>query len=73
MEYPNLPIRKILRRVLGLLTVMVLKRMSESIFFQSKKFTACKAKDEKKVANCLMAFSLLKIIHLFQDKKYLRT
>ena len=37
--------------MLGLLIVMVLKRVSESIFFQSNKFTACKVKDEKEVAN----------------------
>ena len=36
--YPDLPMRKTLR-VVGLLTVM--------IFFQSKKFTECKIKDEK--------------------------
>ena len=36
--HPDLPMRKILK-VVGLLTVM--------IFFQSKKFTACKVKDEK--------------------------
>ena len=35
---PNLPMRKILK-VVGLLTAM--------IFFQSKKFTACKVKGEK--------------------------
>ena len=38
VEYPDLPMRKILR-VVGLLTVV--------IFFQSKKLTACKIKDEK--------------------------
>ena len=38
VEYPDLPMRKTLRAV-GLLTVM--------IFFQRKKFTACKVKDEK--------------------------
>ena len=43
----DLPIRKILRRVLGLFTVMILKRATESIYFQSNKFTACKIKDEK--------------------------
>ena len=37
--------------MLGLLAVMILKRVSESIFFQSKKFKACKIKDEKEVAN----------------------
>ena len=36
--YPDLPMRKTLRAV-GLLTVI--------IFFQRKKFTACKVKDEK--------------------------
>ena len=36
-----------LRRVFGLLTAMILKRASESIFFHSNKFTACKVKDEK--------------------------
>ena len=36
--YPDLPMRKTLR-VVGLLTIM--------IFFQRKKFTACKIKDEK--------------------------
>ena len=52
------------RRVLDLLTVMILKRVSESIFFiQINKFTACKFKDKKDVANSSMAFNLLKIIH----------
>ena len=37
--HPNLPMRKTLR-VVGLLAAMV--------FFQSKKFTACKMKDEKR-------------------------
>ena len=67
----DLLIRKTLRRVLYPLTVMILKRMSESIFFQINKFTACKF--TKEVANSLMAFNLLKIIHPFQGKKHLRT
>ena len=58
--------------MLGLLTVIILKRVSENIFFQSNKFKAYKVKDEKEVANSLMAFNLLKIIHPFQDKKHLR-
>ena len=64
--YPDLPMRKTLR-VVGLLTVM--------IFFQSKKFTACKIKDEKEetIFYFLMAFNLLKIIHPFESKKHLRT
>ena len=69
--HPDLPIRKTLRRVLDPLSVMTLKRVNESIFFQINKFTACKI--TKEVANSLMAFNLLKIIHPFQDKKHLRT
>ena len=55
------------------ITVMILKRVSESIFFQINKFTACKVKDQKEVENSLMAFNLLKIIYPFQGKKHLRT
>ena len=64
--YPDLPMKKTLR-VVGLLTVM--------IFFQSKIFTACKIKDEKgeTIFYFLMVFNLLKIIHLFESKKHLRT
>ena len=57
--HPNLTTRKTLRRVLGLLTVMILKGMSESIFYQSNKFRACKFKDEKEVANSSMTFNPL--------------
>ena len=71
--HPDLPIRKTFRRVLDPLTVMILKRVTESVFFQINKFTACKFKDKKEVANSLMAFNLLKIIHSFQGKEYLRT
>ena len=63
----DLPMRKTLRSVLGLLTIMILKRVSDSIFFQSNKFTACKVKDEKDVANCFMLFNLLKIINPFDN------
>ena len=73
VRHPNIPIRKTLRRVTGLLTVMILKRLSESIFFRSNKFTARKVRDEKEVANSLVALSLLRIIHPFQAKKHLRT
>ena len=69
----DLPITKTLARVLSLPTVMILKRSNESIFFQSNKFTACMVKDEKQVANTLMAFNILKILHPFQCKKHLRT
>ena len=58
--------------MLGLFTVKFLKRVSQ-YFFQSNKFTAHKIKDEKEVANSLTVFSLLKIIHLFQGKKHLKT
>ena len=66
VEYPDLPMRKALR-VVSLLTVM--------IFFQGKKFTACKIKDEKEetIFYFLMVFNLLKIIHPFESKKHLRT
>ena len=73
VRHPDPPITKTLRRVLGPLTVMILKRMSESVYFQSNKFTACKIKDEKDVANSFMTFNLPKIIHPFQVKKHLRT
>ena len=66
MGHPDLPMRRTLR-VVGLLTVV--------IFFQSKKFTACKIKDEKEetIFYFLMVFNLLKIIHPFESKKHLRT
>ena len=47
----DLSLRKILMRVVVLLTAMILKRVSESIFFQSKRFTVCKVKDDKEVTN----------------------
>ena len=64
--HPDLSMKKTLR-VVGLLTVM--------IFFQSKKFTASKIKDEKveTIFYFLIVFNLLKIIHLFESKKHLRT
>ena len=64
VEHPDLPIRKTLRRVLDLLTVMILKRLSESIFFQINKFTAnLKIKRGGKFFD--MTFNILKIIHSF--------
>ena len=60
-------------RVPGLLSKMILKRASDSIFFQSNEFTAWEVKDKKEVANSLMKFNLLKIIHPLQGKKHLRT
>ena len=72
MGHPDLSIKKTLRMLLGLLTLMILKRVSESIFFQNNKFTACKVKDGKEVASSLMILNLLRIIHPFQGKKHLR-
>ena len=45
----------------------------ESIFLQSNKFTASKVRDLKEVAKSLMTYNLSKIIHPFQNKKYLKT
>ena len=59
--------------MLDLLTVMSLKKVSESVFFQIDIFTACKFKDKNEVVNSSMAFNLLKIIYPFQGKKHLRT
>ena len=73
VRHPDLPIRKTLRRVLDLLTVIILKGLSDSVFFQSNTFTACKVEDEKDVTNSLMAFTVLKIIHPFQGEKQIRT
>ena len=63
--YPDLPIRKTLR-VVGLLTVM--------IFFQNRKFTACKINDEKEetIFYFLMVFNLLKIIDPVESKNHLK-
>ena len=69
----NLPLRKTRRKVFDLLTVIVLKRVRESNFSQIIKYTACKINEEKKIANYLMGFNSLKIIHVFQGKKHLRT
>ena len=70
--HPDLPIMKTLMRVVALLPVMTFKRV-RSIFFQSKKLTVCKVKDEKEVTNFLIVLNLLKIIHPFEGKKHLRT
>ena len=67
---PDFLIRKTLRKVLGLFTTMILKRVSESIYFRIDIFTTCKVKDEKGVVNSLMVFNLPKIIHPFRGKKH---
>ena len=54
------PIKSTLRSVLGLITVIILKRVRESIFLQSNKFTACKVRDGKEEAKSLMVFNLYK-------------
>ena len=65
VRHPDLPMRKTVR-VVGLLIVM--------IFSESKKFTACKVKDEKEETTFyfLMVFNLPKIIDPFESKKHLR-
>ena len=45
---PDPPIRNTLRSVLGLLIIMILKWVRESIFFQSNKFRACRVKGRKR-------------------------
>ena len=61
VENSDLPIRKIVRILLVLLTVMVLQKVSEVIFFKSNKFTAYKVKDGKDVTKSLMELNLLKL------------
>ena len=58
--------------VLGVLTVKNLIRVSE-YFLSKQQITTCKIKDGKEIANSFMLFNLVKIIHPFQGKKYLRT
>ena len=70
---PDPPIKNILRSVLGLITVIILKSVKESILFQRNTFTACNVRDGKEVAKSLMMFNLFKIIHSLQSKKDLRT
>ena len=49
MGHLDLHIKKTLRSVFGLLTVMILKKVSQILLFQQNKFTAYKVKDEKEV------------------------
>ena len=62
-----------LRSVLGLITVIILKKVRERIFFQSNKLTTCKDTDGKEVAKSMMVLNLRKIIYLFQSKNLVRT
>ena len=55
-----------------LIAVMIFKKVSGKIIFRSNKFIACKVKDEKEVAETLVAFNLLKIVRPFQGKNHLR-
>ena len=70
---PDAPIKNNLRSVLGLITVIILKSMKESFFFQRNTFTACNVRDGKEVTKSLMIFNLCKIIHSLQSKKDLKT
>ena len=73
MEHSDLPTKKSLRKGYNWSNYCNDFEKSESIFFQSNKFTACNFKDKKEVVNSLKVFNLLKIIHPLQGKKHLRT
>ena len=73
VENPDPHITNTLRSVLGLTTVIILKRVSQSNFLQSNKFTACKVRDKKEVKISLMVCNPCKIIYPTQTKKHLRT
>ena len=47
--------------------------MKEHTFFQSDKFTESKIRGGKEVEKSFKVFNLHKMVHLFQNKKYLRT
>ena len=59
--------------MLGLLRVMILEIVSESIFSKNNKFNAWKIQDEKIVANSLMMLNMLNTIRPVHGKKHLRT
>ena len=66
---PDPPIKNTLKSVLGLTSVIILKSVRESIFFQSNTFPACKVEDEKEVAKSLIMFNQRKIFYPFQSIK----
>ena len=70
LGHTNLPIRKNVRKVLGLLNVMILKRRNEHIFFQSNKFTVYNIKN-KEDSNVFCDIQSTED-YPFQDKKPLR-
>ena len=59
----DLIIKNAMERALSVIAVRNFKKVRESIFFQSSRFTACKVRDRKLVAQSLMAFNLRKVIH----------
>ena len=59
----DLLIKNAMERALSVIAVRNFKKVRESIFFQSSRFTACKVRDRKLVAQSLMAFNLRKVIH----------
>ena len=69
---PDPPIKSILRSVLGLITVMILKRV-RVFSFTTTNLQHVKVTVGKEVAKSLMVFNLRTIIYPFQSKKYLRT
>ena len=58
----NPHLKKTMWSVLVLITEIILKRVRESIFFQSNNFIVCKVTDGTEVAKSLMLFKLPKII-----------
>ena len=59
----DLLIKNAMERALSVIDVRNFKKVRQSIFFQSSRFTACKVRDRKLVAQSLMAFNLRKVIH----------
>ena len=59
--------------VLGLITVIILVKLREIVFFQTNKFTAYKVRRRKEVAKYLMVLNLYMFIHPFKSKTYLRS
>ena len=74
MVNPDLPIRKLLKIVFVLLTVMLLKRVSQIFFFKSNRLTAYKVnRGREEVESHLTVFSILQNIQPALGKKHMRT
>ena len=71
---PDLPIRKLLKIVLVLLTVMLLKRVSQIFFFKSNRLTAYKInRGREEVGSYLMVLNILQNIQQALGKKHMKT